>query len=322
MVASDSPRCLYCRHRRCEGGKGYRASVHKDATTVDGVIDPVWDRADSVADFEQLTPYYGQTPSERTVAKLLATDIALYALVICYHANSPFQQIAGVHDEASGDGVSLMLDTFMDKRTAYKFAVSAAGVLYDARLVDDGRDRDNSWDGVWFGDVQAYPWGYVVEMEIPFKSIRYDGESKEWGLDFDRWVTSTREDLYWCKYEQAEGQRISKFGRLILNGAKPVVEGLNLEVYPVALAKADYVGNNAYHVEPDAGIDIFYNPSEQLTFQLTGNPDFAQIEADPYRLQHLTVRILLPGTAPVFHHRQRSVHGCRTRTQLGILPAT
>lgn len=249
---------------------------------VDGVIDPIWDRADSVSDFEQLTPFYGKPPTERTVAKVLATDLALYGLIVCYHTNSPYERIAGVHDQASGDAVSLMIDTFDDRRTAYKFAVTASGVQYDARLIDDGRNRDNAWDGVWFGDAQAYPWGYVVEMEIPFKSIRYNGELTAWGLDFDRWVTSTKEDLYWCRYEQAEGQRISKFGRLILNGAKPVAEGLNLEIYPVALAKADYKGNSVYRVEPDAGIDLFYNPSEQLTFQLTGNPDFAQIEADPF----------------------------------------
>ncbi len=48
------------------------------------------------------------------------------------------------------------------------------------------------------------------------------------------------------------------------------------------LGKATYLGNNKYETDPDAGIDIFYNPSQELTFQLTANPDFAQIEADPF----------------------------------------
>ncbi len=252
------------------------------APLIDGEIDPVWSEADSIADFEQLTPFYGNPPSERTVARLLATERALYALIVCYHTHSVIQNIAGVHDQWSGDGVSVMIDTFNDDRTAYKFAVSASGVHSDARLIDDGRNRDYSWDGVWFARSRVHPWGYIVEMEIPFKSIRYDGELTEWGLDIDRWIASTREDLYWCKYEQSESQRISRFGRLILNGTRPVVKGLNLEVYPVALAKADLIGGNTYKVKPDAGIDVFYNPSEKLTFQLTGNPDFAQIEADPF----------------------------------------
>lgn len=249
---------------------------------IDGIIDPSWAAADSVSDFEQLTPFYGQPPTERTTAKLMATNEAIYALIICYHSRSPIQDHASIHDQWSGDGVSVMLDTFNDRATAYKFGVSASGVQYDARLIDDGRNRDNNWDGVWFAGSTVHPWGYIVEMEIPFKSIRYDGELTEWGLDFDRWIAETREDLYWCRYEQAESQRVSRFGRLLLNGARPAVRGLNLEIYPVALARAEYQESKTYRVEPDAGIDIFYNPSEQLTFQLTGNPDFAQIEADPY----------------------------------------
>ena len=57
---------------------------------------------------------------------------------------------------------------------------------------------------------------------------------------------------------------------------------MNLEVYPVGLAKAVYEGNNEYKVTANAGLDIFYNPSPKLTLQFTANPDFAQIEADPF----------------------------------------
>jgi hypothetical protein len=252
------------------------------APRIDGEIDPVWAEADSVSDFEQSEPFYGKPPTERTVVRLLGTDEALYCLMVCHHEKAPIQDIAGVFDQASGDGVSLMIDTFHDKQTAYRFWVSASGAQSDSRMVDDGRNRDYSWDGVWFAQSRVHSWGYVIEMEIPFKSIRYNGELKEWGLDVHRWIASAKEELYWCKHKQAESQRISRFGRLILNGARPVVTGLNLEVYPVALARAVYSDAGKYRVEADAGIDIFYNPSEKLTFQLTGNPDFAQIEADPF----------------------------------------
>jgi hypothetical protein len=253
------------------------------APRIDGEIDPVWAEADSVADFEQLGPFYGKPPSNRTVARILATDEALYALIVCYSDHAHIEEHAGIHDQTSGDNVSIMIDTFNDRTSAYLFGVSASGAQYDARLIDDGRNHDVSWDGVWFTRSVVHPWGYVVEMQIPFKSIRYDGDLKEWGLDISRWIPETKEDIYWIKYEQAEGQRISKFGRLLLNGAKPTATGLNLEIYPVAVARSTYdPGSKKYKVEPDAGIDIFYNPSEKLTFQLTGNPDFAQIEADPF----------------------------------------
>jgi hypothetical protein len=253
------------------------------ALIVDGLIEPAWSSADSATGFFQLTPFYAQTPKYRTVAKLLTTPEALYCLIVAEQRGEEIEAHPGVLDQSSGDVVSLMLDTFGDKQTAYKFAVSSAGVRSDARMLDDARNRDYSWDGVWFAASRVYDWGFVVEMEIPYRTIRYDGALREWGLDFDRWIPATREDLYWCPCAQNDGQRISKFGRLSLNGVRPTVHGLNLEMYPVGIAKATYQQNGKYRVEPDAGIDIFYNPSEKLTFQLTGNPDFAQIEADPFQ---------------------------------------
>ena len=249
---------------------------------IDGVIDHSWVAADSVADFFQLQPYFGKNPSRRTIAKVITDDEALYCLIVCYDHSENIQVNTGTLDESGGDIVSIMLDTFGDRRTAYKFAVSASGVRSDCRLLDDARNRDYNWDGVWFADSKVYEWGFVTEMKIPYRSIQYDEKLMEWGLDFDRWIASNKEDLYWCNYEENEGQRISKFGRLIFDGFRPSVQGLNLEIYPVALAKASYIGNDKYKIDPDVGIDLFYNPSQKLTFQLTANPDFAQIEADPF----------------------------------------
>jgi hypothetical protein len=250
--------------------------------TVDGFIDPIWNQADSVADFVQFQPYHGKTPSVKTVAKIFTTQEALYCLMVCFDEKKNIQKNTGKLDDFGGDIVSLMLDTFGDKRTAYKFAVTAAGGRADCRLLDDARNRDYNWDGVWFSDAKVYDWGFVIEMKIPYRSIQYNESLTEWGLDFDRWIPARSEDIYWCPYEQNEGQRISKFGKLVFEDFRPSVKGLNLEVYPVGIAKATYLREGKYDADPDAGIDLFYNPSQRLTFQLTANPDFAQIEADPF----------------------------------------
>jgi hypothetical protein len=249
---------------------------------VDGEIEAAWSHADSTDYFFQLMPYHGKPPSQRTVAKLLTTDESLYCLIICYDKRGDIAANTGKLDDATGDNVSLMLDTFGNNRTAYKFAVFASGVRSDCRLIDDARNRDYSWDGIWFADARVYDWGFVVEMRIPYKSIQYDGKLDVWGLDFDRWSYKRNEDLYWCEYEESEGQRISKFGKLFFNGSKPVVKGRHLEIYPVAFNKATYLHENSYDMEPDIGLDVLYNPSPKLNFQLTVNPDFAQIEADPF----------------------------------------
>jgi len=249
---------------------------------IDGIIDDAWSEADSITDFFQLLPYYNKPPSVNTIVKVLTTEDDLHSIFICFQKKESLQLSSGLLDDFTGDGVSIMLDTFNDKQTAYKFAVSVSGVKMDSRMLDDARNKDYNWDGIWFADSKVYDWGYVVEIRIPYKSIRYNKELTEWGLDFDRWMPSNGEDLYWCEYEQNEGQRISKFGKLIFEDFKPSDEGLNLEIYPVGITNASYLYDNKYDIDTDLGLDVFYNPSMKLTFQLTANPDFAQIEADPF----------------------------------------
>jgi hypothetical protein len=253
-----------------------------DAPRMDGIIDVIWESADSVSNFTQHAPFHGVAPSYRTTAKLLSTDEALYCLIVCEDPSGDVQRQTGFLDNYSGDFVSIMLDTFGDQKTAYKLIVTATGVRGDARLLDDARNRDYSWDGVWFADAEVYSWGYVVEMEIPYRSIQYDQALDTWGLDFDRWIPTKSEDIYWSPYEESEGVRVSKFGRLKFDGFRPSARGFNFEIYPVGILKADYIRGGVYKISPTAGIDLFYNPSPSLTFQLTGNPDFAQIEADPF----------------------------------------
>ena len=263
--------------------KSLRLRAAASRPMIDGVLDDVWAEADSVSDFVQHSPYYQKAPAHRTEARVLTTPDALYCLMRCEADPRTVQHPTGKLDDFGGDIVSIMLDTFGDKQTAYKFAVSAGGVRMDCRLLDDARNRDYNWDGVWFAAAKLYDWGFIVEMEIPYRCIQYDESLLQWGLDFDRWVPDGGEDLYWASYEENEGQRISKFGSLVFDGQRPTAHGLNLEIYPVGLQKTTAIREGAYRVEHDAGLDIFYNPSKSLTFQATANPDFAQIEADPFQ---------------------------------------
>jgi len=269
LVAGNSPKVLA--PRRIE-----------KSILIDGRIDSIWSQADSISDFVQYRPYHGLKPSRKTVVKTLTSDDALFCLIICYDNKENIHQSRGKLDDQGGDVVSIMLDTFNNRRTAYKFAVTAAGVRSDCILLDDARNRDYSWDGIWFSDATIYDWGFVVEIKIPYKSIQYNEELSEWGLDFDRWVASRTEDIYWNAYEENEGQRVSKFGKLVFQNFSPSVKGKYLEIYPVGISKTRYHHGTKYFTDSNAGIDIFYNPSAKLTFQFTANPDFAQIEADPF----------------------------------------
>lgn len=249
---------------------------------VDGNIDLLWSTADSLDSFVQFMPYHNQIPTKKTVVKLLTTESSLFGIIIAYDNRDNIQAVPSKLDNINGDAVSFMFDTFNDRKTAYKLIVSPSGARSDARLLDDGRNRDYSWDGIWFSEAKIYDWGYVVEVEIPYKSIQYDENLSSWGFDVDRWIQAENQDIYLCSYDEAQGQRISKFGAVQFTDFRPSLKGLSLEMYPVAISKASYLYDNKYKFEPSGGFDLFYNPSPQITLLQTVYPDFAQIEADPY----------------------------------------
>lgn len=269
-------------HSADNSGKVITLNKIDKTIVLDGIIEAEWNSADSISDFTQHQPLHGRQSSRKTVVKILSNEFSIYCLFICYDDNKNIEAQTGKLDDFTGDVVSIMIDTFNDKQTAYKLAVSASGVRSDARLLDDGRNRDYGWDGIWHAASKLYDWGYVVEMEVPYKSLLYDKEFDYWGIDFDRWIPHLKEDIYWCSYEEVQGLRVSKFGKMIFNGFKPSIMGINLEIYPVGIAKVTELDNGKYKVDPNAGLDVFYNPSQKLSLQFTANPDFAQIEADPF----------------------------------------
>jgi len=261
-----------------------KIELHKfdGSIRIDGIIDEAWASADSIDSFVQFSPFYGKPPSQRTLLKLLTNETSIFGLIIAFAPRDQISVIPSKFDDFNGDAVSLMFDTFNDKKTAYKFVVSSSGARMDARLLDDGRNRDYSWDGIWFGDAKVYDWGYVVEIEIPYKSIQYDEKATYWGLDVDRWLPYSVEDIFLCNYAEGEGQRISRFGKVLFTNFTPSLKGLSLELYPVGLTKATYLYDGKYKFEVSGGFDLFYNPSPKLTIMQTLYPDYAQIEADPY----------------------------------------
>ena len=159
---------------------------------IDGFIEPLWARGDSVTGFVQLFPKEGEPATERTVVHVLCDDENLYVAFECYDSEpgrlilrlAPRDQAFG---NAGGDCVGLLLDTFGDKTMGYEFIVNAKGVQGDAYVSSGGKDEDGSWDGVWYSATRVTDFGYVVEMAIPFKSIRFKEGPGTWRALFARY---------------------------------------------------------------------------------------------------------------------------------------
>lgn len=263
---------------------------------IDGVLEETWFNTTPVTDFVQQEPDEGAPPSESTEVYILYDDQNLYVAFRCFQ--DKVKAWVSSWDNAYGDRVSLYLDTFGDKRTCYGFVVNAMGVQEDFLISNDGRSYDDSWDGIWLADTKITNEGYVVEIAIPFKSLRYKKGLDVWGVNFRRRINQNDETDYWAPMSRTEGLRVSKFGEL--HGIQPKVVGRYLEVYPVAIVRNDKYPDVSSQTKPHVGLDLAWSPGPQTQLNLTLNPDFGEVEADPYKINLSKYRLFYEERRPFF----------------------
>jgi hypothetical protein len=249
-----------------------------NAPVIDGVMDEVWQQADSAYDFVQHSPYEKEQPTEKTVVYALQDEGNLYFAFAC-HAKIHGPVACLIKDE---DHVSIGLDPFGSKTTAYYFRVFASGIINDGWIHDDGRSYDDSWEGVWYRAVKVYDDHYVVEFKIPFKSIRYKKGLEKWGVQFMRYCAANRETEYWTEVLQLDGDKISEWPEL--RGVKSKTGTYHFELYPEAYIRHDRYEGMENKWKPSLSLNAKWDITSQMTLNATVYPDFAQIESDPFTL--------------------------------------
>ena len=246
--------------------------------TVDGIIEEVWQRADSAYDFVQIEPYERQSPTEKTVVYVLQDHDNLYFAFRCWaHTHPPTACLT-----ADEDHVSIGVDPFGSKTTAYFFRVFASGIIHDGWILDDGRTYDDSWDGVWHRGVRVYDDHFDVEIKIPYKSIRYRRGLKEWGLQFMRYSACDRETNLWTDVSELESELVSKWGTL--TAVKPQSRGYYFELFPEGFLRYDKNREEKERLKPRVSLNFKWDLTSEITLNATAYPDFAHIESDPFTL--------------------------------------
>jgi hypothetical protein len=264
------------------------------APVIDGVIEDTWQAADSTSGFIQHSPYEKEEPSEKTVVYVLQDDGNIYFAFRCYARNNPPTACL----TADEDHVFIGMDPFMSRNTAYYFLVYGSGIYDDGMVLDDGRSWDNSWDGVWYRSLRVFDNRFEAEFKIPFKSIRYRKGISTWGLQLRRYTAVNRETDYWTEVTQKEGDLISRWS--LLNGISPGSTGYYFEVYPETFVRYDRYSGNAGEYKPNVSMNVKWDITPQTTFNATANPDFAQIESDPFQLNLSRYPIYLQERRPFF----------------------
>ncbi|HEV3051378.1 MAG TPA: DUF5916 domain-containing protein, partial [Longimicrobium sp.] len=259
---------------------------------VDGRLDDAaWAAAPVLSDFIQKQPVEGGQPTERTEVRFVYDDAALYVAARMFK-NDPNTLQAPVSRRDNGnqaEHIWISLDTYLDRRTAYSFGVTAAGTRMDwYHATDDEGDVDLSFDPVWQAEVQRDSLGWTAEMRIPFSQLRFNASAVQtWGLNIDRWNPATQEDVFWIPVPTQQKAWASRFGTLAgIEGIRP---SRRAELLPYVASSGSFtaspgVGNpfdDGSSVDARVGADFKMGVGPNLTLEGTVNPDFGQVEADP-----------------------------------------
>ena len=204
-------------------------------------------------------------------------------------STAALQAPMGRRDEGDqSEYFGVYLDTYFDRRTAYAFGVTAAGVRLDEYFPNDDDDGDDSFDPVWLARTSRDDQGWTAELWIPFSQLRFTERNPQvWGLNVKRWVPSLNEEVHWQLLGRTEQRLASRFGDL--HGIDGIQPRRRIELLPYVASSSHLIGlrderdpftggaNMAGRVGLDAKIGIGSN----LTLEATVNPDFGQVEADP-----------------------------------------
>ena len=263
---------------------------------VDGALDEAaWAQATLISDFTQWRPQAGGPSPGKTEARIWYDDRHLYIGFVCV-SDRPEEIRAHVmprEDINHDDQVGVYLDTFLDGRTGYGLWANAEGVQQDYRVSGYGMPNF-AWDTVWTSETTRQDDGYVVEIAIDWKSLRFQrAEVQTWGIILQRKIPARGTYYAWPALDRNQTTTTSQSALLV--DLRPPTRQARLELMPVLTASRVWSRDDLDQPlapEPvdrpvDAlspGLDLRWGPTADLTLDATLNPDFSQIESDPFLL--------------------------------------
>ena len=279
-----------------DGGATVRAIRLDGGLRLDGVLDePVYETVPPITGLIQQLPDPGAPATERTDVWILFDETNVYVSARVWDSAPESRWIANemrrdTRQFRQNDTITAFFDTFYDRRNGFNFSTNPLGARSDAQFTNEG-NPNSDWNPVWDVRTGRFPGGWTLEMEIPFKTLRYRAEPPHlWGVQIRRSIRRKNEWVYLTRIPVSAGGgsgptgifRVSAAGTLV--GLEPPPASRNLEVKPYGIGgittdlTADPVLNNAG--DGNGGIDVKYGITQNLTADFTWNTDFAQVEVD------------------------------------------
>ena len=284
---------------------------------IDGKLDDAcWQNSAKTGELIQFEPQRGEPSTQPTTIYLAYDANNLYIAFECFKTDMDKLAANLTRRDSfffSDDHVEVLIDTFLDGRNCYAFALNPLGTQTDRRLINEGTNRRTgqsmigtaiSWDCNWQGQAAKGTDSWTAEFAIPFAELRFskEMETATWGINFWRNDESPAEEQTWADLGERQ-YAVSEFGHLTDLPISGLVTKRPVKFKPYATLKPQMMqpgdGETTTAVKADAGLDLRY-PIKDFTVDLTLNPDFAQIEADPDLVNLTDIPLRFPEKRPFF----------------------
>ncbi len=265
---------------------------------LDGILsEPAWQKAAPATHFTQNNPEEGTPATQDTDVRVLYDNANLYIGVVAHddHAAEIItNDLKKDFDTASTDLFEVLIDTFHDERNGYLFATNPRGAKWDAQEVNDGRDVNSNWDGIWDVRTHVGPTGWTAEIRIPFRTLRFTAaDAQTWGINFLRQIRRRNETTFWAPIPRNYTiTRASMAGTL--QGLRRIRPGNDFRVKPYMLTSGDKTAPAATTGSLQGGFDVKYGVTSGLTWDFTVNTDFSQVEADEQQVNLTRFSLFFP----------------------------
>ena len=263
---------------------------------VDGKLnDDCWRDAPVAKGFRQRTPGDGIPESERTEVRICRDDRTLYIAARCYDSNpegiraSVLQRDFPVRGD---DYFFVLIDPYLRGREGYYFRTNPVGAKGEGLVNPSLTKPRMDWDTLWETAGSRDELGWSGEFAIPFRSLSFDPEAVEWGIDFGRWIARKQERTRWAGVSRNRSWiSLEENGRI--TGMQGLQVGTGVDWLPYVTSRWTKEAGKE-ELEAEGGFDLFYKITPNLTATLTYNTDFAETEVDNRRVNLTRFPIMYP----------------------------
>ena len=266
---------------------------------IDGILDePVWATAELAKDFHKKYPNDIGEPKRKTEVRLTYDDKNIYFGFKVYDSGEAIvQSLKRDIGHDGGDGVGVMLDPLNQKTNGFFFVVSALNVQSEDQLSNSFMEKPSwSWDTKWSSATKDYGTYWIAEIAIPLKSLRFDPNQKQWGINFLRIDAKHNEYSPWTQVPtNFKSYDLGYMGILHFPSSLPKSKNnIIFQPYITGNGYEDKENGQTLQTSGTAGFDAKVAVNSSLNLDLTVNPDFSQVEVDQQVTNLTRFNIFLP----------------------------